>query len=62
MSQLLHIAERELKKVQTKQEQQNRVEKISIFLDYGRTGKKDLRLLTIADVPRKIAQELFKNK
>lgn len=62
MSRLLHIAEREVKKVQTKHEEINNTEELLIFLDWGRNGEKRLELLTKVNVPRHIAREMhFKN-
>ena len=59
MSQLLHIAEREAKKVQEKHEQLNSGEDLDIYLDWGRDGKENLQLLTtIKNVPKRIAQEM----
>ena len=54
MSRLLHIAEREVKKVQTKHEELNDTEELQIFLDWGRNGEQRLELLTKVDVPKHI--------
>lgn len=58
MSRLLHIAEREVKRVQTKHEEINGTEELHIYLDWGRDSKPDLRLLTTVSVPRHIAREM----
>ena len=59
MSRFLHIAEREARKIRTKHEQQNNTEDVGVYLDWGRDGKEDLRLLTIIkNVPKRIAQEM----
>lgn len=59
MSRLLHIAEREAKRVHKKHEQLNDTEDVGLYLDWGRDGKENLQLLTtIKNVPKKIAQEL----
>ncbi len=59
MNRLLQIAERESKKIQVKQKQRNSTEKVYVFLDWGRDGETDLRLLTtIKNVPKKIAQQM----
>ena len=59
MSQLLHIAERETKKVHVKHEQLNSGVDVNVYLDWGRDGKENLQLLTtIKNVPKRIAQEM----
>ncbi len=54
MSRLLHIAEREVKKVQTKHEELNDTEELQIFLDWGRDNEPRLELLTKVNVPKHI--------
>ena len=59
MSRLLHIAEREARKIHTKHEQLNSTEDVNVYLDWGRDGKEDLQLLTtIKNVPKRIAQDM----
>ena len=59
MSRLLHLAEREARKVHKKHEQINGTEDVDIFLDLGRDGEENLQLLTtIKDLPKRIAKEI----
>lgn len=63
MSRLLHIAEREARKIHTKHEQLNSTEDVNVYIDWGRDGKKDLRLLTIIkNVPKRIAQDMCRKQ
>ena len=63
MSRLLHIAEREARKIHTKHEQLNSTEDVDIFLDWGRDGEENLQLLTtIKDLPKRIAKEICDNE
>lgn len=63
MSRLLHIAEREVKRVQTKHEEINGTEDVNVYLDWGRDGEQRLELLTvIKNVPKRIARELHSKK
>lgn len=60
MSRLLHIAEREARKIHTKHEQLNSTEDVNVYLDWSRQdGKEKLQLLTIIkDLPKRIAKDL----
>lgn len=63
MSQLLHTADREVKKILSKREQLNNTRTVRVYLDWGRDGQEDLRLLTsIRKLSKTIADELCNNK
>lgn len=63
MSSLLHLAEREVRKIHVKHEQLNGTSDIKVYLDWGRDGEEDLQLLTtLKSVPNKIVQKLCGNR
>lgn len=64
MSRLLHICERETRKIHMKHEQLNQTEDVNVYINWSRQdGKEDLQLLTtIRNLPKKLAEELCRNR
>ena len=59
MNRLLHIVESEVKKVKVKQEELFRFEDLQIFVNFGRNGQDDRRLITTVHLPKRL-YELWK--
>lgn len=58
MSRLLHLCEREVKKVQVKHEELNDTDALQIFLDWSRDDEQRLELLTTVDVQKRIIKQM----